>query len=157
SHLVIDILRASLIKREKRASLGGVTVSPGTLGYMVEKGQFQISILLVRSKFILMFSVLSPTPWLSGLRQCALVPSHGTCIGSNPHGGRNFHMDFVQYMDWCPPINLRKLGSYDRVFHKKSKSLKTPNCSVAPSSRREPPERSFIGPDTSSVDDAMLD
>ena len=37
---------------------------------------------------------------LSGLRQCALVPGHGTRVGSSPHG--DFLMNFGQCMGLVP-------------------------------------------------------
>ncbi|PSN58420.1 hypothetical protein C0J52_02805 [Blattella germanica] len=51
-----------------------------------------------------------PAPWLSGLRQCALVPGRGTRAGSSPRGGRNFLMDFGQCMGPVPTQHHEESG-----------------------------------------------
>ena len=43
--------------------------------------------------------------WLSGLRQCDLVPGDGTCTGLDPHGRRNFLMEFDQCL--VPPVPIQ--------------------------------------------------
>ncbi|PSN49746.1 hypothetical protein C0J52_08484 [Blattella germanica] len=48
--------------------------------------------------------------WLSGLRQCALVPDHGTRAGLSPRGGRNFLMDFGQCMGQVPTQHREESG-----------------------------------------------
>ncbi|PSN40005.1 hypothetical protein C0J52_26033 [Blattella germanica] len=58
----------------------------------------------------LVLVVLRPAPWLSGLRQRALVPGHGTRAGSSLRGGRNFLVDFGQCMGPVPTKHHEESG-----------------------------------------------
>ncbi|PSN31264.1 hypothetical protein C0J52_27366, partial [Blattella germanica] len=51
-----------------------------------------------------------PAPWLSGLRQRALVPGHETRAGSSLRGGRNFLVDFGQCMGLVPTQHREESG-----------------------------------------------
>ncbi|PSN57383.1 hypothetical protein C0J52_02864, partial [Blattella germanica] len=82
-------------------------------------------------------SVACPAPWLSGLRQCDLVPVHRTHAASNLYGGRNFLIDFGKIfhqermfsikLDFRRTCGYGMLGMMLHLMESRYRSLITPN------------------------------